>query len=136
MSCMRIRDVFSTFSGGVPSSRWTRKYSTMHWMLSACGKSSLSNDETDTILHFGMVMRVGLFTLCVLASDPSGYPIYELYNSIILLVHANAHANACSTIVAHVNFGEGRLERHMAHKFARVKRLKKPACVIVVISSS
>ena len=108
MSCVRIRDVFSTFSGGAPSSRWTRKYSTMHWM----------------------------FTLCVLASDPSGYPIYELYNSIILLVHANAHANACSTIVAHVNFGEGRLERHMAHKFARVKRLKQLACVKVVISSS
>ena len=51
MSCMRIRDVSPTFSGGVPSSLWTRKYSTIHWILSACGKSSLSNEETSTRLH-------------------------------------------------------------------------------------
>ena len=53
MSCMCIRDLLSTFSGGAPTSRWARKSSTIHWILSASGKSSLSKDETDNILHFG-----------------------------------------------------------------------------------
>ena len=53
----------------------------------------------------------------------------------VLLMSGSALMSG-STIVAHVNFGEGRLERHMAHKFARVKRFKKLACVKVVISSS
>ena len=56
-------------------------------------------------------------------------------NAAVLLMSGIALMSG-STIVAHVNFGEGRLERHMAHKFARVKRLKQLACVKVVISSS